>query len=986
MEILNDEFDREVIKKGEAIFKIADDDSTSIFNKDWWYGRIMDWSMRNEQFKIQMFRFVDVLPYLNSGSEVARHLKEYFSEMGEEASSVLNFGLGVGAIAPGITAALIKKNVVQMAKMFITGETPKEAISVLKKTRDQGLTFTADLLGEATLSEKEALHYQTRYMELMTDLAKSAVDWAPQTVLDNDDRGPIPRVNVSIKLTALYSQVSEKAWDESIQILKERLRPLLKLAVEKNIFVNIDMEQYRYKDMTIQVFKEILMEPEFKSYAHFGIVVQAYLREAYTDLVGIAEFAKMRGTPVTIRLVKGAYWDFETIHSEQQGWHIPVYTNKRESDHNFEKCMEFALKNHQHVRLAAGTHNVRSIAATMVMAEKLGVDKRGIEFQMLYGMAEPIKRALVKQGFRVREYATIGELIPGMAYLVRRLLENTSNESFLRNKFADNMAMDVLLKNPGRDLKVTAEMPEKKSGRFYNEPLLDFCEPDNRSKMKTAIQNVASANKSRVVRPIINGKVKKSGQMLERFNPSQVTECVGKIELADIEMANEAVSTAKAAWLKWKKESIENRSKYLKKLADLFRRDRFEIIALQIAEVGKNWTEADGDVGEAIDFCDYYAKSIFDVETPERVSFVGGEDSKQIYQSRGVSLVIAPWNFPLAILTGQVAASIVTGNTCVMKPAEQSSLIAGKLMDLIQEAGVPAGVVNFVPGLGETVGRHLVNHPDVSLISFTGSKNVGLEILKSTTQISPDQSVVKRCIIEMGGKNAVIVDSDADLDEAVVGVMTSAFGFQGQKCSACSRAIVLEENYDRFLDRLVESSRSLIQGPANHPHSYMGPVIDQEAYERILKTIESAKSTAKMIYQGPVVQGGYYVPPTIFADVDPKSSLAQEEIFGPVLAVIRAKDLDHAIAIANGTKYALTGGLFSRSPANIERVKAEYECGNLYVNRGITGAMVGRHPFGGYKMSGLGSKTGGKHYLLHYMDAKIVTENTMRRGFAPQSE
>jgi RHH-type proline utilization regulon transcriptional repressor/proline dehydrogenase/delta 1-pyrroline-5-carboxylate dehydrogenase len=321
-----------------------------------------------------------------------------------------------------------------------------------------------------------------------------------------------------------------------------------------------------------------------------------------------------------------------------------------------------------------------------------------------------------------------------------------------------------------------------------------------------------------------------------------------------------------------------------------------------------------------------------------------------------------------------------------MKPAEQSSVVGAGLMDIIKEAGLPAGVVNFLPGLGEEVGEYLVKHPQITTIAFTGSKAVGLHILQQAAITRPGQQHVKRCIIEMGGKNAVIVDNDADLDEAVDGVVYSAFGFAGQKCSACSRVIVLDEVFDKFEARLLESTKSILQEASDNPKAYLGPVVDEEAYTRILKTIDEAKKSNKLLYQGTAPTGGYFVPPTIFTNVDGNSSLAQNEIFGPVLAVIRAKDLDHALAIANGTEYALTGGLFSRSPANIERVREEFEVGNLYINRGITGAMVDRHPFGGFKMSGVGSKTGGPDYLKQFMEPRNVTENLLRRGFAPAEE
>lgn len=972
--------------KGELIFKCMEEaDGVSIFNKDWWYGRIMEWSMKNEHFKTQMFRFVDVLPYLESSSEVAKHLKEYFAEKGDELPSIFNIGVGVGALAPSLLAGAVKKNVTQMAKMFITGETPQDALPVLKKGRKANLCFTADLLGEATLSEKEALQYQNRYVELINWLARDSENWDHNPQIDEDENGKIPKVNVSVKLTSLYSQVNDAAWEDSIQILKERVRPILTMGKERFVFINIDMEQYSHKDLTLRVFQELMMEPEFRTYPHFGIVIQAYLRDSFNDIKELTAFAKHRGTPFTIRLVKGAYWDYETIQAQQKGWPIPVYTNKKESDFNYEVCTRYLLENYPHIRVAIGSHNVRSIAAALVMAEDLKIPPAAMELQMLFGMAEPIKKALVKQGYRLREYATIGELIPGMAYLVRRLLENTSNESFLRSKFAEGTSTEKLLADPADELVASSPTPAKNAHLFYNEPPVDFAIESVRRKMLEALAEVKSQlGKSY---PLHIGKKEfKSAEIFARVNPSHPNEVVGQIHMANIEQAELAVKTAKEASAAWAATPAHTRAELFEKLADLILANRYTLSAWEIFEVGKTWKEADGDITEAIDFCRYYAREMRRLAQARRMGHVPGEVSKYHYQPKGVALVLAPWNFPLAILTGMVTAAAVTGNTVIMKPAEQSSVIAAQLMKLITEAGFPPGVINFLPGFGETVGEYLTGHKDIDLIAFTGSKNVGLHIVNKAGKTLTQQKAVKKCIIEMGGKNAIIIDSDADLDEAVSGVLYSAFGFQGQKCSACSRVIVLEGLYERFTERLIESVRSIEVGFSENPKSYMGPVVDQEAQAKILKIIDDAKASARMIFQSATPATGYFVPATLFADVDPKSQLAQTEIFGPVLAIIRAKNIEDALEIANGTEYALTGGLYSRSPATIEKVKAEFQVGNLYINRGNTGAIVERHPFGGFKMSGVGSKAGGPDYLLQFVDPRVVTENTMRRGFAPTED
>lgn len=981
----SDSFQAKVVTKGEDILKrIEAQPKASLFSKDFWYGSVMDWSMKNEKFKTNMFRFVDVLPSLTTGDEVHTHLKEYFSEGGKtELPAIFNVGLGLGSLAPGLMAGAIKKNVMSMAKMFITGENPEEALTVLKKARKNNMTFTVDILGEATLSEREALDYQRRYLELVDWLAKDSVAWTEIAQLDRDADGPIPKVNVSVKMTALYSQINQLAWDDSKAILKERLRPVFKRGMEKNVFINLDMEHYGVKHLTVEVFKELINEPELRNYKFFGCVVQAYLRDSLVDIKDLIEFSKKRGTPFTIRLVKGAYWDSETIEAKQKNWSIPVYLNKAESDANYELCAHTLLENYAHIRVALASHNVRSIASAIIKADELKLPQNAYEIQMLYGMAEPIKKTFADLGYRVREYAPVGELIPGMAYLVRRLLENTSNESWLRGKFADGKSSGSLLKDPSIGLTPTSGDVVIPKNKFYNEPYLDFAVAEVRTETEKEIAQLKKQLPVKIA-PIIDDKGRTSTTVFNRPNPSKSEQTIAQIQMATKDHAETAMQSAHKAYKIWKNTTAESRSQILEKAANLMVKNRYQLMATQIMEVGKPWAEADADVCEAIDFLRYYARHMRDLSAPLRAGHAPGELSHYIYKPRGVAVVISPWNFPLAILAGQVTAALVTGNTVIMKPAEQSTLVARGLYEILKQAGLPTGVLQFIPGYGEDVGDYLVKHPLTTTIAFTGSKVVGLLIQKNAAVVQPGQVHVKRCIIEMGGKNSLIIDNDADLDEAVDGVLYSAFGFAGQKCSACSKVIVLKNIYDRFVERLVEGARSLEISSAETSKGYFGPVIDDEACQRLHSVIKNAELTHKTLYKGQIPAGGYYVPVSIFGDVKAKDELSMNEFFGPVLAVIKANDLDEALSIANETEYALTGGIFSRSPANIEKVKHQLEVGNLYINRGITGAMVDRHPFGGFKMSGIGSKTGGPDYLKQFVEPIVVTENTMRRGFAPE--
>jgi RHH-type proline utilization regulon transcriptional repressor/proline dehydrogenase/delta 1-pyrroline-5-carboxylate dehydrogenase len=487
---------------------------------------------------------------------------------------------------------------------------------------------------------------------------------------------------------------------------------------------------------------------------------------------------------------------------------------------------------------------------------------------------------------------------------------------------------------------------------------------------------------------VIAGNAVNPEASFDSLNPSHTQQVVGRCLRATTAHAQQAVAAAQTAFAVWRETPPRERAAYLFRAADVLRRRRFELAAWEVYECGKQWREADADVAETIDYCDYYGREMIRLAEPLQRD-VPGEENCYFYEPRGVTVVIAPWNFPLAILCGMTSAALVTGNPVIMKPAEQSSVVGAKLMEVFQEVGLPPGVVNYLPGIGEEIGPTLTNHPDVAMIAFTGSKGVGLLINREAALTPPGQDHVKRVLAEMGGKNAIIVDEDADLDEAVHGVVGSAFGYQGQKCSACSRVIVLEGLYETFLPRLIEATRSLKIAPAEDPGSSVGPLIDEEARRRVFDFIVTGKHEARLVYAadvGPLAQEGYYVGPHIFADVDPTAKIAQEEIFGPVLAVLRARNLDHALKIANGTPYALTGGLYSRSPQSIARIKREFRVGNLYINRKITGALVDRQPFGGFKLSGIGSKAGGQDYLLQFVVPRTITENTMRRGFAPAAD
>ena len=988
---------------GEDLFERMKGETPGLFNKAWWSGQVLEWAMKDEGFKTEMFRFVDVFPVLQTPEEIARHIQEYLLRPGVKPPAVIKMalkGAGLGKMATKIAAGQIAKNLEGMARRFIVGTDGASALESLEALRAAGQAFTVDLLGEATVSEVEAEAYAAKYLALIEDLAEACAGWSDHPTLERDDKGLIPRVNVSVKVSAMYSQLRGEAFEHSVARASARLLPLFQAARRRGVFINVDMEQYAYKDLTYAIFKRVMEDPSLAGWADAGVVVQAYLRSAEADTRDLIQWAKASGRRITVRLVKGAYWDYETVKAKQEGWASPVWLKKADTDACYERCAELLLTHHKHLRTAIGSHNVRSIAYAVAVAEREKLPIEAYEIQCLYGMAEPIKAACVARGHRVRVYAPVGDLIPGMAYLVRRLLENTSNQSWLRMGFVEAASHGELLAKPvtseGGDFLLRPVPPPRTDAQdpapFVNEPLRELTEPPQRAALAKAIEQWRPLQAGAPsAGSLVAGRFHlDTGRTLSSLDPADGQTVVGTVAIADEAMTREAVGHAAAIFSQWRDTPAAERAQLLFDVAAALREGRDAMSALLVREVGKGRASADADVCEAIDFLEYYGREMLRLDVPQLMQRLPGETNHLSYTGRGPTAVIAPWNFPLAILVGMSAAALVTGNPTLIKPAEQSAIIGARYAEIMHEVmaarGVDPRVFQCLQGYGEEIGAALVADPRIATVAFTGSKAVGLEIWRQCGITGPDQAHLKRVVCEMGGKNAVIVDADADLDEAVLGVVASAFGFAGQKCSACSRVIVLDEIHDLFVERLVAATESLTVGPPVDPACEVGPVIDAEAHQRLQAAIAAAEGYARRLTGGAQAGAGYFVRPTVFADVLPEHPIATEEWFGPVLGVMRARDFEHAVELFHGTDYALTGGLFSRSPARIEQARRDLKVGNLYINRGITGAIVGRQPFGGFAMSGGGTKAGGPDYLLQFLNPRVITENTQRRGFVPEGE
>lgn len=911
-------------------------------------GRFMARVMADPGLSRALFQFVDTLPQLPDDRAIAEHLAAYLAEAGAGTWPDRLLRL---ASRPSL-AFLARWQTGRIARQFLAEEDRRTLDRCLHRLTRAGCSATVDAVGEAVLGEAEADAYLARNLQLLEWLA----------MLQD-------RPHLSLKLTALTPRFEPLDAAGTRNRVFARLEPLVAAACDCGATLTVDMEQYELKPLILSLFLDALEafpDPRWQA----AIALQAYLPETGDDLRQLYETAQRRGRKLAVRLVKGAYWDQEQAWSAQRGWPVPTYTDKGATDAAFERHGAWLLAHADSLYPAIGSHNLRSQATAIARARQLGLAATDWEAQVLHGMAEPLRDALVAEGVAVRVYLPTGDLLRGIAYLMRRLLENSAATSVLRQVYLDGADAAQWLAPP----QPASAAAEDVAPGFANLPLLDFSRPGEQQAFIQAQGQVRSG-----LSRCPDGA---TGPLHQTRNPADPDEILGETPLMTPAAVRALVTGAAQAQPAWAARPVAERTAILRRAAAAMGERRRHLAALAVLEVAKNWREADADVAEAIDFLRYYSDQMDDLDGWRTTRNFLGETNRSALIPRGVAAIIAPWNFPYALLGGMAAAALATGNAAVLKPALPALLCARAFRELLVEAGVPEALIPLAPG-DAALGAALVADPGIHVIAFTGSRAVGLEILRCAHTPWPGQRHVRQVVCEMGGKNAVIVDADADLDEAVAGILASAFGYAGQKCSACSRLIAVGPIHDRLLARLAEAAAALAWGPPEDPAYAHGPVITAAARDKALAYIEIGTGEGRLAWRGTVPGHGWYVPPSIFADIRPEHRLAREEIFAPVLAVLRAPDFATALALANDSDYGLTGGVYSRLPQHLARAEAEFGVGNLYLNRRITGARVGAQPFGGVRLSGTGPQAGGPDYLRPFLAARTVSSNTMRHGYIP---
>ncbi len=927
--------------------------------------RLMLVLMQDATLRMRLLRFVDVLAALRNdpgGRRTAAIFREYFQGGFSEVPFPLRLAIGAGrsaALPDTIVAGLAREGMMLIANRFVVKGGQESIHGALDDLSRHGRFPSFDLLGEAVVSEGEAEAYKQGYLRLLEDLGRHPL--ARQRT-----KAGGPCLEVSLKLTGLTSQFYPSDPEGTLHRVRPALEEICGTARERGIGVTVDAEQFAFRDSAWNIVREVFGKREaLGGWEDMGIVVQAYLRDAEDQARDILAFARDRETPFRIRLVKGAYWDQEVIVAQQNGWPVPVFQDKALTDQSFDALVRVFLTGDAPVRLAVGSHNVRSHAHAEAVRESLGLPPETLEHQTLYRTMEALSRALPQMGWVTRDYVPAGDLVAGMAYLVRRILENTSQAGFLSKARLEDNPDDLLEPpKPGRS-DASYLRPAYPTG-FVNTPTTRLFDSWERARFVAALE-AAWQEWGRDYPLRIGGETIRTARRRAVLSPSHPAPAhpVGIVHEAGPDETSRAIAVANVAAPLWAAVPVNDRVEIGLRAAALLRDRKNDVAAWVVHEGGRTWSEALADVEEAVDHIEWNARELARL----------GDLLNAKYRPRGVVACIPPWNFPSALVAGMTSAALFAGNAVILKSAEETPIVARLLVDTFYEAGVPLAALVHLPGPGETVGDALVQSPEVDMVAFTGSKAVGAKIYEKVAQVAPQRGGIKRALTEMGGKNAVVVFPDADLDEAVQGIIGSAFSHAGQKCSAAARAIIHRDIYARLSDRLVEAARSLPVGPADAPDTVVNPVINRKARDRILSYGKVAWQEGRVLLDLMDVPGaeGWSVGPMI-VEVSPETAhtarIAQEEVFGPLLVLIPFDTEDQAVSLVNDVKYGLTMGIFSRSPSTVQRMARACEAGNIYVNRGITGARVGIEPFGGHKLSGTGPKAGGTEYLLAFLTRK----------------
>lgn len=865
----------------------------------------------------------------------------------------------------------LKQAMQQLARHFVIAESMDAALA--EAAHNPHYRYSFDMLGEAALTKDDAEHYYQAYFQAIETLSHSA-----QTDLSSNP-------GISIKLSALYPRYEVFQQQHAVAALTKKLLALTKRAHEANIGVTIDAEESERLAMSLRVFANVWADPALKNWHGLGLAVQAYQKRALPVIQWLAALAETQQRIIPLRLVKGAYWDSEIKRAQENGWDdYPVFTRKAATDISYLACARLLLSHPQAIYPQFATHNALSVAAIC----HLGQNHSGFEFQRLHGMGAALYDEVLAQNpnFNCRVYAPVGSYRDLLPYLVRRLLENGANTSFIHQIENPAISVQSLTRDPVQALQQENPhvialpsnlfQPQRKNSQGLNLSDLELIR-QLRQDLEPFLQQTWQAA------PLVSGEAQ-SGKLIAIYSPFDRNALVGNVALSSSEAIDQAVTAASQAFCDWRLCPVETRTSYLLKAADSLEQHSLELVALCMREGGRSLRDALAEIREAVDLCRYYAAGAIQL-CSEPLSLPGptGEDNRLYHYGRGVFVCISPWNFPIAIFIGQIAAALAAGNTVIAKPALQTSLTAMACVRLLHQAGIPADVLHLLPGEGADIGRQLLSDRRVAGVAFTGSTITAQFI---NQQLAARTSAIATLIAETGGQNVMIADSTAHEEQLIADALLSAFNSAGQRCSALRVLFLPEQTADKIIERLIGAMRLLRIGSPLNFDTDIGPVIDQQAQAKLSAHVDYLKQHAKLLYQLPLtdeLKHGNFFSPTL-AEIA-SLSLLKQEVFGPILHVVRydSDDLLKVIAAINATGYGLTLGLHTRINATIQSVRQHARVGNIYVNRNMIGAVVGVQPFGGMDLSGTGPKAGGPHYLQRFTTEQTLSSNMAAIGGNP---
>ncbi len=977
-----------IVSTGRELQTALQRHTTGIFHAHWWQDRLLRHSMADESLRLQLLRFLDVLPALRTHEAIAEHLELYYQEIRQHLPAAVRIGLDLttgNAVLSRALAYNVRMNARRFADRFSAGDSFSEILHTCRRRRRHRLGSVLSLPGATILSKAESDLYLQTALNLMKSISESAAEWPEDELIDRDSHGLSAPVQLLIRSDAICSPFSSVDGDRTIRRLAEQLRILLRTSEECGTGIWLSADGIEQRRLTLAAFRQVLSEAEFQYSEHCGLEVDASLRLAADEISELRELAESRGTPIPVRLTSSRRPDHERRQSDSVGCPDRALRGPQQAADAQEQLLEALFAAHSCFRIALAGTTLRSVAHAIAAAEQAELPLAAFEFHLDPVWSGQLPEILVSRGHRVKLHAHTGAPVHELSLVARRLLENPTLTAQVSQNFLGSACDEELIMKSSTDN--TADNPDTDTdeSRFQNEARTDFSLAENRASMQEALDWVADQFGGSFPL-IIDGKSSDSRATLLSRSPSARSVIIGKVASASLEQAGEAVNAARRAFQPWAATDALTRVEYLELVAAEIRERRFELAAWIICETGRTWQEADAEVSDALDLCQYYCTTMRNL-TENQAQEIAGEELQISWRPRGVCVAICGSISPLSTMTGTLAAALAAGNTLVLKPSEQGAVTAAKLVEITRNAGLPGGVVNFLPGNKDELVSALVSNPQTDVIVFSGSHEQALAVNELAAHTVASQTGLRRVIADITTSNPIIIDDDADLDVAIPAVIHSAFSGAGQHSAACSHVVVLKGIQQEFVSRLEAAVADLHPGLATDPATRLGPVIDEETVTQLKKIVKSLDpeqdgNPLATITVPKALSDGCFFPPHIFTDVHPDSVLVQQPSPGPLLAIVTARTIDDAFQIAGNSRGAVATGVFSRNPETLARAQSEILAGSLFLNRDLTASVVARHPAGACRMAGTGASIGTPEWLQQFAIPVAISEDVSRRGYS----